>query len=51
MIASLRRRHGRGWVVLALLLGVALAVAWRARPAAAVMDRLPPELVETESRP
>jgi hypothetical protein len=45
MIARLRQRHRRMWLVLAVLLPVIIFVAWMARRPAAVMDRLPPQLL------
>jgi hypothetical protein len=45
MIARLRQRHRRMWLILAVALPVIVLIAWRARRPAAVMDRLPVELL------
>lgn len=46
MIARLRTRHRRIWLVLAFVLPAVLVVAWRARRPAPLPDRLPPALLE-----
>jgi len=46
MIAKLRQRHRRTWLILAVLLPGILLLAWRARRPAPVMDRLPSVLLE-----
>lgn len=51
MILPLRRRHRRMWIALAILLPFAIALAWWSRRPAALMDQLPPELVDKEVRP
>jgi hypothetical protein len=44
MIAPLRRRHAMIWSVLAVVLPVLIILAWSARRAAPVMEKLPAEL-------
>jgi hypothetical protein len=50
VIARLRRRHRRTWLVLGVLLPVIAFLAWRTRRPAAVMDELPAELREEGRR-
>jgi hypothetical protein len=50
MIATHRRRHRRAWIILAALIPAIATLAWFARRPAAVMDRLPPELLEGATR-
>jgi hypothetical protein len=50
MIAAHRRRHRLTWIVLAALIPAMGALAWFAHRPAAVMDRLPPELLEGAKR-
>ena len=44
MIARLRRRHRRAWLVLVVALAVIFVVAWSARRPAQLMERLPAAL-------
>lgn len=50
MIAGLRSRHRRVWLVLAVLLPAVLTLAWWARRPAVLMDELPAALRE-EAKP
>ena len=50
MIAKLRDRHRRTWLVLAFLLPVALFLAWRVHRPPTFMDRLPPQLLGDPKR-
>lgn len=47
MIAKLRRRHQRTWLLLTVVLVAVLVVAWSARRPAQVMERLPEALTKT----
>ena len=46
MIAKLRRRHRRTWLVLAIVIPAIIVAAWQARRPAPVMDHLPAALRE-----
>lgn len=50
MIANLRRRHRRLWLLFVFVLPTILLVAWRARRSSPVMDRLPAVLQEESKR-
>ena len=45
MIAELRQRHRRFWIVIAFVIPILAVLAWHARRPTAIMDRLPPQLV------
>ena len=51
MILPLRQRHRIVWIALAIALPLVVVIAWRTRHPPALMDRLPPELVEKEGEP
>jgi hypothetical protein len=49
VIAKLRRRHRRTWVLLAVVLAAIMVAAWFARRPAQVMERLPEVLTKATS--
>jgi len=50
MIARLRKRHRRLWLVLAWVIPAIILWAWHERGPSAVMERLPAALMENPSR-